>query len=255
MTDITDRIAALDGAMPAHVRAQILVDSGTADAFVRIDGPVGPMFVAFNDRGVSAIDLGEDPDRFVAWFGEFSGRELFPAAAMPDRLAGKLERALESGKVGALPIDWSTMSEFQQAVLRKITEIPPGEVRPYSWVAREIGRPKAARAVGTALAKNPVPVVVPCHRVVRNDGSLGNYAYGTPVKRRILQHEGMPVDATDALVEQGVRLTGSDTTKIFCFPSCGHARRTMLSHTVEFRSEDQAREAGYRPCRVCRPAA
>ena len=147
------------------------------------------------------------------------------------------------------------MSKFQAAVLRKPAEITPGQVRPYSWVAREIGRPKAYRAVGSALATNPIPVVVPCHRVVRNDGSLGNYYYGTPVKRSLLEHEGMNVAEVEELTERGVRLTGSDTTRIFCNPTCSHARRTTPAHTVEFRDEKSARSAGYRPCKVCRPAA
>ena len=68
-------------------------------------------------------------------------------------------------------------------MLTKTLEIPSGEVRPYGWVAREIGRPKAVRAVGSALGRNPVPVLIPCHRVVRSDGHVGNYGLGVPMKR------------------------------------------------------------------------
>jgi O-6-methylguanine DNA methyltransferase len=81
-------------------------------------------------------------------------------------------------------------------VLMKALEIPRGEVRTYGWIAREIGRPKAVRAVGTALAKNPIPLFIPCHRVVRSDGSIGQYGCGGPVnKRRLLLHEGVPESA------------------------------------------------------------
>ena len=134
-------------------------------------------------------------------------------------------------------------------------EILPGEVRPYSWVAKEIGKPNAVRAVGTALARNPVPIVLPCHRVVRTDGELGNYYYGTDVKRAVLAAEGMDMELMDDRVARGIRLVGSDTTLIFCHPTCRDARRITERHLVEFRDESDARGTGYRPCQHCRPAA
>jgi O-6-methylguanine DNA methyltransferase len=133
-------------------------------------------------------------------------------------------------------------------------EIPYGEVRPYSWVAREIGRPKAVRAVGSALAGNPVTFVIPCHRVVRADGHIGNYGAGGPeAKREVLGLEGVDTGELEQMAGRGVRYTGSDSTNIYCYPSCRHARRTMSKHEVRFRSAEEAHEAGYRPCRVCRP--
>lgn len=240
---------------PVSLAPRVLLESGLADGYVSHPGPAGAMLVAFNERGVSAVHLGEDQVGFEEWFMDGHDRPVFEVSELPTRLEAQLERALRTGRLGTLPIDWGSMSEFQQAVLRKTAEILPGQVRPYSWVAREIGRPKAVRAVGTALARNPVPVVVPCHRVVRNDGHLGNYYYGTEVKRGILAHEGMDVEGVEALAHRGIRLVGSDTTKIFCNPTCGHARRSSAQHTVEFRGENEARRAGYRPCKVCRPAA
>lgn len=240
---------------PASLTPQVLLETGLADGYVSKPGPGGGMFVAFNQRGVSAVQLETDASSFEDWFTGAMDRPAFPVQAMPQRLEQRFDKALASGKLGTLQIDWSSMSEFQQLVLRKTAEILPGQVRPYSWVAREIGRPKAVRAVGTALARNPVPVVVPCHRVVRNDGHIGNYAFGPDVKRTILEGEGMDVASVEELADRGVRLTGSDTTKIFCNPTCSDARRTMAKHTVEFRSERHARDAGYRPCQHCRPAA
>src|SRR5262249_5759625 len=141
------------------------------------------------------------------------------------------------------------------AVLRKALEIPRGEVRPYSWIAREIGHPKAVRAVGSALAHNPVPILIPCHRVVKSDGTLGQYSMGgDEAKRRLLAAEGARPGPLEALARRGVRYFGSDTTRVFCFPSCRHARRVMAHHRVEWASEAAARRAGYRPCNVCRPA-
>jgi methylated-DNA-[protein]-cysteine S-methyltransferase len=87
------------------------------------------------------------------------------------------------------PCDLSGLSPFTRAVLRMATKIPYGEVRSYQWVAQRLRKPKAARAVGNALARNPIPVIIPCHRVVRSDGSLGGYALGLEWKRRLLELE------------------------------------------------------------------
>ncbi len=81
------------------------------------------------------------------------------------------------------------LTPFQQRVYAVVRRIPKGEVRSYQWVARQLGNPRAARAVGQALAHNPWPVRVPCHRVIRTDGSLGGYAWGLAKKRRLLAKE------------------------------------------------------------------
>ncbi|MBT8215930.1 MAG: methylated-DNA--[protein]-cysteine S-methyltransferase [Acidimicrobiia bacterium] len=248
-------LAALATTAPESIAPAVLLETGLADGYLAYAGPAGPMFVSFNARGISSLTLGTDPEAFEEKFVELFGRPAVPVKALPKRLGRALEKTLETGRIGSLPIDWDGMSEFQQAVLRKTAEILPGEVRPYSWIAREIGKPKAVRAVGTALARNPIPIVVPCHRVVRNDGNLGNYYYGTDVKRAVLESEGLDVDTLEDLSTRGVRLTGSDTTHIFCNPTCRDARRTTDRHLVEFRSEAEARAAGYRPCKHCRPAA
>jgi len=240
---------------PATIAPQVLLETGLADGYLRHPGPAGDMFVSFNPRGISSISLETDAQQFEDQFEVQFRRPAFPVNQLPNRLARALDKALATKRLGTLPIDWDGMTEFQQAVLRKTAEILPGEVRPYSWIAKEIGNPKAVRAVGTALARNPVPIVVPCHRVVRNDGHLGNYYYGTDVKRAVLEAEGMNVDTLQDLADRGIKLTGSDTTHIFCNPTCRDARRTTERHTVEFRNETEARQAGYRPCRHCRPAA
>ncbi|MBT8166250.1 MAG: methylated-DNA--[protein]-cysteine S-methyltransferase [Acidimicrobiia bacterium] len=251
---IEDQLAALGADAPAAVAPQVMLETGLADGYIRRDGPAGPMFVSFNERGVSSIVLGEDVRDFEYRFEPQFGRPVFPVTAPPPRLARALDKSLRTNRLGTLQIDWGAMSEFQQAVLRKTAEILPGEVRPYSWVAKEIGNPKAVRAVGTALARNPVPIVVPCHRVVRNDGHLGNYYYGTEVKRAVLASEGTNIETLDDMAARGIRLTGSDTTHIFCHPTCRDARRTTSRHQVEFRTEQEARQAGFRPCLHCRPA-
>lgn len=87
------------------------------------------------------------------------------------------------------PCDLRGLPPFTQAVLKIASKIPYGEVRSYRWVAEQLGSPKAARAVGNALARNPIPIIIPCHRVIRADGSLGGYALGLDWKRRLLELE------------------------------------------------------------------
>ncbi|NQU10361.1 methylated-DNA--[protein]-cysteine S-methyltransferase [bacterium] len=89
-----------------------------------------------------------------------------------------------------IPLDLSAGTDFQRRVWRTLRSIPFGETRSYAWVARRVGRPRAARAVGAACGANPVPVLVPCHRVVAGDGSLGGFSAGLGWKRRLLALEG-----------------------------------------------------------------
>jgi len=257
---MTDRLIAdlnqlMTSAPEAAVNVAMTV-SGAFDGYVTRPSAVGTLYVAFGGHGVSAVHLADSPEDFEERFAYLHGRTVLPVERLPAEIDDHLDAAIETGKPGRLPLDFFGLTEFQVAVLRKASEIPSGQVRPYGWVAREIGSPRAARAVGSALARNPVPVVVPCHRVVRSDGHLGNYSLGKRENKRILlEAEGLDVTEYESLSQRGVRLSGSDTTNIFCNPTCRHARRTSAEHRVEFRSEHDARRAGFRPCKVCRPAA
>jgi O-6-methylguanine DNA methyltransferase len=152
-------------------------------------------------------------------------------------------------------VDLGGLTPFQRRVLEKTRQIPRGEVRPYTWVAREIGFPKAVRAVGNALGNNPLPLLIPCHRVIRSAGALGAYSAGGPeVKERLLRLEGVDLPELKALTRQGKRFRGSRNTHIFCLPTCYSRKRAKTQHTVYFTSADEARQAGYRPCKLCRPA-
>jgi O-6-methylguanine DNA methyltransferase len=248
-------LARLQVQAPRRLRAEVLRSLELGDRYVRVQGPAGSLFVAFNDRGISFV-LGtgffnDDPSRFEDEFEERHGRPI----TATDRPPQGLMEALRSGRGRGLNYDLDRLSEFERAVLRKALEIPKGEVRSYSWVAREIGRPKAVRAVGNALGNNPVPILIPCHRVVRSDGSIGNYALGPSMKIDLLANEGVDTDELVRLERSGVRFVGSDTTNVFCNPTCRNARRIRDAHRIAFSSENAARAAGYRPCRLCRPAA
>ena len=226
-----------------------------ADRLVTVSSPAGDLFVAFNDDGISAVMpaalFDGDPEKFAAHHRDETGRPLVAA----DRPPAGLATALRSGRATGLRYDLSGLTSFERAVLTKTLEIPSGEVRPYGWVAREIGRPKAVRAVGSALGRNPVPVLIPCHRVVRSDGQIGNYGLGVPMKRALLSAEGVDLERLERLAEAGVRYVGSDTTSVFCVPSCVQARRIRPVHEVHFRSSAAAIGAGYRPCAHCSPVA
>ena len=257
MTDqLHNDLAALREPAPETLVPGVLIATGLADGYITHDGPIGPLFVAFNERGVSAIDVADDPDAFEAYFAARFGRPAHPTDTMPREIAGRLDRAIAEGRPGSLPLDLSRVTPFQAKVLLKTAEIPRGEVRPYGWVAGEIDSPSATRAVGSALARNPVPVVIPCHRVVRSDGVLGRYSMGeTMNKQRLLEAEGVDVEGFADLSSRGIRLIGSDTTLIYCHPTCRDARRITDAHRVEFRSAREAGRKGYRPCKRCRPAA
>jgi methylated-DNA-[protein]-cysteine S-methyltransferase len=141
-----------------------------------------------------------------------------------------------------VPIDLGGLGEFQGRVLARAGEIPYGEVMSYAAIARLIGHPRASRAVGNALGANPVPVLVPCHRVIRGDGTWGHYAFGPSLKTRLLALER----ATPLLV-------GCASTSIVCRRGCTHEQRIAENGRVVFASVADAVGVGYRPCKVCRP--
>lgn len=231
---------------PARARAQ----------WSLVESPIGPLQVGFRGRRICSVGLNETPeDEVEARIAARVGGPVRQSETAPGWVEQAIAAAFAGRRARYLPIDLEDLSPFDRAVLEKAREIPPGEFRTYAWIAREIGRPGAVRAVGTALGHNPVPFLVPCHRVVRSDLSLGGYAFGPDLKRRLLEREGLPIAHLAALASRGVRFTGSRTTKIFCFPTCYTAHRAKHENLVSFASAEAARAAGYRPCKICRPAA
>jgi O-6-methylguanine DNA methyltransferase len=258
MTTTTLESALLDLRVqaPPAVGFGALVDAGLADRYAPIETPLGRAYVAWNGRGVSWVGQATDEAEFESRFRASVGRDIARAAAPPERLAGAIARRIGGDRRVRIPLDLRGHTPFEVAVWMKALEIPRGEVRPYGWIAAEIGRPKAVRAVGTALAHNPVPLVVPCHRVVRSDGLIGQYSMGGPAaKRRVLGAEGLDTTWLEAEAAAGHRYTGSDTTHIVCHPTCRDARRVTDRHRVTFPSLAAAATAGYRPCKHCRPAS
>ncbi len=256
MTTLEMQLSTLRATAPPSLAEDALVELGLADRYASVQTPLGAAFVAWNGRGVSWVGLAGDAGAFEASFTAHAGRPISRADRLPERLERAIGRRLEGDRRARIDLDLRGTTSFEAAVLRKALEIPRGEVRPYGWIAAEIGHGRAVRAVGTALAHNPVPLVVPCHRVVRSDGTIGNYSMGgAENKRRILAAEGLDVPGLEAEAGEGIRYVGSDTTHIVCHPTCRDARRVTARHRVRFRSLGQARAAGYRPCRHCRPVS
>ena len=237
---------------PAGFAERVLASAGVADSYAAFDTVLGEVYVAWNALGVSAAMRAASAAEFEAWFRREVDRGLVRVAP-PESLAAKIEDQL-SGK-RRMKFDLRGLTPFSQAVLQKTLTIPRGQVRPYGWIAREIGHPAAVRAVGTALANNPIPYFIPCHRVIRSDGVIGNYGGGGPeAKKSILSLEGVQLKRIQELARSGLRYEGVKSTKIFCFPTCWHGRKVREENFVYFRDESEARAAGYRPCKDCRPA-
>jgi O-6-methylguanine DNA methyltransferase len=142
-----------------------------------------------------------------------------------------------------VPVDLSQVPAFDRGALEMAARIPYGEVRTYKWIAERMGKPDAARAVGGAMAGNPVPLIVPCHRVVRTDGGLGGYSFGLIQKEALLNLER----STPPYV-------GCTSTRIFCRKGCTHERRIREGNRTHFASIADAVASGYRACQVCLPA-
>jgi AraC family transcriptional regulator, regulatory protein of adaptative response / methylated-DNA-[protein]-cysteine methyltransferase len=169
--------------------------AGVEIRYTIVRSPFGHLLVAVTDRGVCAVKLGNKPRELEAAL-----HEEFPRAAIKrvragdewlEQLVARVATHLPGGdgrRDDTIPFDIVGTS-FQRRVWRALQEIPPGETRSYSEVARRIRHPKAVRAVAQACGANRIAVVVPCHRVVREDGSLGGYRWGVDVKARLLEAE------------------------------------------------------------------
>ncbi len=152
---------------------------------------VGRLYVGF--KGDRIAYLGFDTGGgFEAARRRVEQRLRRPVArgVAPSWFQETLDRFFRTWRVDDRVVDLSDLTPFEQAALRAAAKIPPGQVRSYAWVASQIGKPNAARAVGRVMARNPLALFFPCHRVVDSSGALHNYYYGLEMKRRLLEMEG-----------------------------------------------------------------
>lgn len=244
------RLLGSDG--PDRISEATALGTGLADGYDFYESPVGTVVVTFNPQGVSSLSLADDD--FSGYFAHRFDRPLIRAEA-PKAWAPLIPQRIEAGSPGKLPVDLRSVTPFQGDVLRQAARIPRGEVRPYGWLARQIGKPGASRAVGTTMARNPIPLIIPCHRVVRSDGHIGAYSLGGPAQKwELLTYEGADPTWLEDLARRHTKLLGNKSTGVYCLPTCAAIRRSRATNVVGFGSTAGAEEAGYRACKRCHPA-
>jgi O-6-methylguanine DNA methyltransferase len=211
------------------------------------------LWVAFSERGLTEIvpTSAKSFESFAWEHARRTGKEL-REDDLPAPLAEQVERAAAGHGVAAPAVDLSWLPPFERRVLQTLSEIPGGELRSYAWVAREAGRPSAVRAVGNACAHNPVPLVVPCHRVVPAAGGIGGYAFGPEMKRELLEREGVDLGLVDELERRRAKYIAVDD-HWYCFPTCRSLRGLGRDQMEPVRDEREAAARGLHPCDECRP--
>jgi methylated-DNA-[protein]-cysteine S-methyltransferase len=183
---------ALDGAIDG-LRAQAAEEGLLDVAYTTADSPFGQLLLAKTRRGLVRVGLpNQDQDELLVDLAERVSPRVLEAPAELDETRRELDLYFE-GKLDsfALPLDWRLSGGFRQRVLRAINRIPYGQTRSYTEMARKAGNERAVRAAGSACGSNPIPLVVPCHRVLRTGGALGGYGGGLPMKEALLQLEGV----------------------------------------------------------------
>lgn len=156
-----------------------------------VESPLGPLYIATSERGLCSVGFGVSQADFLSELDPLARTEQNPSTLTP--IAEQLQAYFAGARASFdLPLDLGRLTLFQRSVLQVARRIPAGTVWTYRQVARAIGKPRASRAVGQALGRNPVPIVIPCHRVVASDGSLGGYSGGGGLgsKRLLLHLEG-----------------------------------------------------------------
>lgn len=164
-------------------------------AYASIDSPIGELLVAVTPRGLVRLAYeGERSDAVMAELSERVSPRILHAPERTDAVRRELESYFDGERHDfATPVDWSLVRGFASGVLQATARVPFGQLATYRDVAAAAGSPRAYRAAGNALGSNPIPIVVPCHRVVHAGGGLGGYTGGLDRKRFLLNLEGAPV--------------------------------------------------------------
>jgi methylated-DNA-[protein]-cysteine S-methyltransferase len=196
MKDLEAQLAAgpdaIDYADAVAAARRAAAKAGVVDvAYTTADTPVGPLVMAATDGGLLMIEFGGDATRL----DEIAQRVSPRIVELPRRL-DEVRRQLDQYFAGErhdfdLPLDWRLSRGFRRTVLDELVRVPYGQITSYQALAERAGSPRAVRAVGSAMATNPIPIVVPCHRVLRGDGTLGGYGGGLDTKRWLLALEGV----------------------------------------------------------------
>jgi len=138
---------------------------------------IGRVWVAKTSKGICRIEINKDKNQFLK--------------CLPAHISWQEGRPQNHRSIPKAPLDFSSGTPFQQKVWRQIIKIPKGETRSYAWLAKMAGRPKAVRAAANACGANPIPVLIPCHRVIRSDGTIGGFSGPLSLKKHLLKLEGI----------------------------------------------------------------
>jgi methylated-DNA-[protein]-cysteine S-methyltransferase len=194
---MTDGLAppTFDPADAAAAAARFAAGARPDVAYAMLDSPVGPLLAASTARGLVTLSYQDDaggPDPILQRLSERVSPRILEVPARLDPLRRELEEYFAGGRTSFdVPIDWALVGPFGRRVLHATAAIPFGEVRTYAQVAEQAGNRRASRAAGNALGANPMPIVVPCHRVLRTGGGLGGYTGGLHRKEALLRIEGV----------------------------------------------------------------
>lgn len=239
----------------ARVLRRVGIAADVYDLYAEVETAAGGLYVAGSPAAVTGAAL-VTPELPRAAF-EIAHRRRTGRSAIRGRPPRGVLTALRTGRTSHLALEFAGLSRDAQAVLAAVRTVPLRQLRPLSWVAREAGLPPAADhgVVRAILARNPIAVLIPTYRVTEEDGTPCDVGYPPVAGQALRQAEGTDVAEVAGLVAAGTRFLGSDTTRIYCHPTCSDARRITLAHRVPFGSSGEARRAGYRECRRCRPVA
>ena len=164
-----------------------LIDVG----FDVVDSPIGDLFVAASDRGLATISFDADPESKLERLARIAGPRVLRSSRSVDSARRELDEYFEGRRTSFdLAVDLRALPSFTVTVLEELARIPYGETTTYGDLARRVAHPRAARAVGTVINRNRIPIVLPGHRVVGSTGDLTGYAGGLDVKRTLLELEG-----------------------------------------------------------------
>ena len=258
---VTDlRRAPLPGADPALSRAEL--ESRLADIRARMvaygifSSPLGKILIARSELGISLVEYLESESAAKSRLARLAGGEMREDKAGVETVYHELLEYLDRRRTRLdwpLDLRWAR-SDFQRRVLTATAELPYGAVTSYAGIARRIGTPSAVRAVAQALRRNPVPIVIPCHRVIGNGGDLTGYAGNKiSLKRTLLSLEGVPMAVRARKIERDHMYVRAGADSEYCVPTCGSLSRQSLAGLTLFGSRGHAEAVGLTPCTSCRP--
>jgi O-6-methylguanine DNA methyltransferase len=220
-----------------------------------IPSPMGHVLIARSEDGISCVEYLGEADTFAgSRLAKVAELDAVEDTGGLERYSRELVEYLEGRRT---QLDWPldlrlARGEFDRTVLGAAARIPYGAVTSYARLATEIGKPSAARAVAQALRWNPVPVVVPCHRVVGSSGALVGYAGDKlGLKRTILSVEGVRTTAAE-ICRESMYVRYKDDAE-YCVPSCGSLSKRSLAELTLFCAREHAEAIGLGPCTTCRP--